>query len=151
MRLPARAARQLPDQSTTLRVESSSTDDPRLRGALPNSDIMGGLRWHFCQEAIPPTAPLQVAAPLALRRLNSPTTHLWNPGIDHDMEQILMAARTALTGRVKHGKMLPPERTRPRVMFFSRRSPSTKPRMSGAIGNLSPRRMKPKKPKNSIT
>src|SRR6266700_4068956 len=35
MRLPARAARQLPDQSTTLRVESSSTDDPRLRGALP--------------------------------------------------------------------------------------------------------------------
>jgi hypothetical protein len=33
--LAARAARQLPDQSTTLRVESSSTDDPRLRGALP--------------------------------------------------------------------------------------------------------------------
>src|SRR6202043_3048669 len=33
--LPARAARQLPDQSTTLRVESSSTDDSRLRGALP--------------------------------------------------------------------------------------------------------------------
>jgi hypothetical protein len=29
------AARQLPDQSTTTRVESSSTDDPRLRGALP--------------------------------------------------------------------------------------------------------------------
>ncbi len=71
---------------------------------------MGGLRWHFCQEAIPPTAPLQVAAPLALRRLNSPTTHLWNPGIDHDMEKIVMAARTALTGRVKNGKMLPPER-----------------------------------------
>ena len=35
MRLPARAARQLPDQSTTLRVDSSSTDDSRLRGALP--------------------------------------------------------------------------------------------------------------------
>ena len=34
MRLPARAARQLPDQSTTLRVDSSSTDDSRLRGAL---------------------------------------------------------------------------------------------------------------------
>jgi hypothetical protein len=33
--LPARAARQLPDQSTTLRVESSSTGNPRLRGALP--------------------------------------------------------------------------------------------------------------------
>src|SRR3954471_12855705 len=39
LQLPARAARQLPDQSTTLRVESSSTDDPRLRGALPTSDI----------------------------------------------------------------------------------------------------------------
>src|ERR1700737_4092387 len=35
MRLPAQAARQLPDQSTTLRVDSSSTDDSRLRGALP--------------------------------------------------------------------------------------------------------------------
>src|SRR5215208_5153118 len=38
-RLPGRAARQLPDQSTTLRVESSSTGDPRLRGALPTADI----------------------------------------------------------------------------------------------------------------
>jgi hypothetical protein len=38
-RLPSRAARQLPDQSTTLRVESSSTGDSRLRGALPRGDI----------------------------------------------------------------------------------------------------------------
>src|SRR5208337_5119305 len=38
MRLPAQAARQLPDQSTTLRVDSSSTDDSRLRGALPIPD-----------------------------------------------------------------------------------------------------------------
>ena len=38
MRLPAQAARQLPDQSTTLRVDSSSTDDSRLRGALPGPD-----------------------------------------------------------------------------------------------------------------
>jgi hypothetical protein len=38
LRLPARAARQLPDQSTTLRVDSSSTDDSRLRGALPLPD-----------------------------------------------------------------------------------------------------------------
>src|SRR3984893_16073147 len=38
-RLPGRAARQLPDQSTTLWVESSSTDDSRLRGALPTRDI----------------------------------------------------------------------------------------------------------------
>src|SRR5262249_61656793 len=38
VQLPARAARQLPDQSTTLRVESSSTADARLRGALPFAD-----------------------------------------------------------------------------------------------------------------
>jgi hypothetical protein len=38
-RLPNRTARQLPDQSTTLWVESSSTSDPRLRGALPTCDI----------------------------------------------------------------------------------------------------------------
>jgi hypothetical protein len=37
LRLPARAARQLPDQSTTLWVESSSTCDSRLRGALPGA------------------------------------------------------------------------------------------------------------------
>src|SRR6267142_721281 len=38
-RLPGRAARQLPDQATTLWVESSSTSDPRLRGALPLPDM----------------------------------------------------------------------------------------------------------------
>src|SRR6266478_2486901 len=38
VQLPAQAARQLPDQSTTLRVESSSTSDARLRGALPTPD-----------------------------------------------------------------------------------------------------------------
>jgi hypothetical protein len=37
-RLPGRAAPQLPDQSTTLWVESSSTDDSRLRGARPAAD-----------------------------------------------------------------------------------------------------------------
>src|SRR6202165_2632680 len=39
-RLHGRAARQLPDQSTTLWVESSSTSDSRLRGALPTGDIV---------------------------------------------------------------------------------------------------------------
>src|SRR5262245_18245408 len=37
-RLPDQAARQLPDLSTTIRVEPSSTDDSRLRGALPVTD-----------------------------------------------------------------------------------------------------------------
>ena len=37
--LPNQAARQLPDQSTTIRVEPSSTDDSRLRGALCNAAI----------------------------------------------------------------------------------------------------------------
>src|SRR5262249_15364799 len=36
---PAKTARQLPDQSTNLPLESSSTDDSRLRGALPGADI----------------------------------------------------------------------------------------------------------------
>jgi transposase-like protein len=31
--------RMLPDQSTTIRVEPSSTDDSRRRGALPGTDI----------------------------------------------------------------------------------------------------------------
>src|SRR5262249_6692105 len=39
MQLPAQAARQLPDQSTTLRMESSSTDDSHPRGALPLPDL----------------------------------------------------------------------------------------------------------------
>src|SRR5262245_5831058 len=49
-RLPGRAARQLPDQSTTLWVESLSTVDSRLRGALPRrestaaSTIVSGLQ-----------------------------------------------------------------------------------------------------------
>src|SRR6478609_748096 len=38
-RLPDRTARQLPDQSTTLWVESSSTDDSRLRGARSNASV----------------------------------------------------------------------------------------------------------------
>src|SRR5580693_2694765 len=37
-RLPGRTARQLPDQSPTLWVESSSTGDSRLRGAQPLRD-----------------------------------------------------------------------------------------------------------------
>jgi hypothetical protein len=45
MRLPAQAARQLPDRSTTLRVDSSSTDDSRLRGALPKFALHLPVQW----------------------------------------------------------------------------------------------------------
>src|SRR4029450_8220757 len=38
-RSPGQAARQLPDHSTTLWVDPSSTGDPRLRGALPIADL----------------------------------------------------------------------------------------------------------------
>src|SRR5215217_5043284 len=41
--LPGQAARQLPDQSTTLWVEPSSTGDPRRRGARRVEDGRGGL------------------------------------------------------------------------------------------------------------
>src|ERR1700758_4973695 len=37
--LPSETARQLPDLSTIIRVEPSSTDDSRLQGALPLPDI----------------------------------------------------------------------------------------------------------------
>ena len=40
--LPSQAARQLPDLSTIIRVEPSSTDDSRLQGALPIADQ----QWH---------------------------------------------------------------------------------------------------------
>src|SRR5262245_25915297 len=53
-RLPARAARQLPDQSTTLRVESSSTSDARLRGALPKADVR-----LFCVRNLPNSREVQ--------------------------------------------------------------------------------------------
>ena len=41
-RSPGRAARLLPDQSTTLWMDSSSTGDSRLRGALPIPDFAEG-------------------------------------------------------------------------------------------------------------
>jgi len=43
--LPDQAARQLPDLSTIIRAEPSSTDDSRLRGALPDSDH----RWAIAR------------------------------------------------------------------------------------------------------
>ena len=45
-RLPGQAACQLPDKSTTLRVGFSSTDDSRLRGALPIGDFHRAIRSH---------------------------------------------------------------------------------------------------------
>ncbi len=58
-RLPDQAARQLPDLSTTIRVEPSSTGDPRLRGALPTRDIGGGLTdtamWHIAMPVEEPS------------------------------------------------------------------------------------------------
>jgi hypothetical protein len=47
MQLPAQAARQLPDQSTSFRVDSSSTDDSRLRGALPKADSRSAKKSHL--------------------------------------------------------------------------------------------------------
>jgi hypothetical protein len=61
-RLPSRAARQLPDQSTILRVESSSTDDSRLRGARRVEDGRGNLGHsatpRFPSPLIEPDVPI---------------------------------------------------------------------------------------------
>ena len=60
--LPDQAARQLPDPSTTIRVRSSLTDDSRLRGALPFSEL-----------------PIQTgASPLRHRRQPLPRPHQVN-------------------------------------------------------------------------
>ena len=48
--LPGQAARQLPDQSTTLWVESSSTDDSRLRGARPYPDLRTAAKHRLRNE-----------------------------------------------------------------------------------------------------
>ena len=56
-RLPGRTARQLPDQSTTLWVESSSTSDPRLRGALPLTDLCTAARQLVLVDASGLIAP----------------------------------------------------------------------------------------------
>ena len=50
--LPSETARQLPDLSTIIRVEPSSTDDSRLQGALPIADIWGS----FLSTAVEPLA-----------------------------------------------------------------------------------------------
>jgi hypothetical protein len=86
--LPSQAARQLPDQSTTLRVESSSTDDSRLRGALPIADIARCSKGWVTPAPPPPNnsvdgfaLPARVAAPqyrlLVLPRRRLPTRGRW--------------------------------------------------------------------------
>jgi hypothetical protein len=62
---PTRAARQLPDQLTTLRVDSSSTDDSRLRGALPKPDSCIGARRSTIRS---PRRPARAALPAAQAR-----------------------------------------------------------------------------------
>ena len=64
---------------------------------------------------------------------------------------IVIAASTPLIGRVKNGAMLPSDSTRARVRLLSSSSPSTRPRIIGAMGNFSSRSTKPIRPKNSIT
>src|SRR4029077_12911860 len=59
-RLPGRAARQLPDQSTILWVASASTGDSPLRGALPRADVHWTRptppQWTLSRHSVRPTA-----------------------------------------------------------------------------------------------
>jgi hypothetical protein len=55
--LPGPVARQLPDQSTTLRVDPSSTSDSRLRGAQPTTDVS---RYRPSSKTITAVAPMYV-------------------------------------------------------------------------------------------
>jgi hypothetical protein len=62
--LPGRAARQLPDLSTIIRVEPSSTDGSRLRGALPIPDSCGAANCVHGLQDNPRSAD-----PMAMRAL----------------------------------------------------------------------------------
>src|SRR5260370_29439757 len=83
-RLPGRTARQLPDQSTTLWVESSSTSDPRLRGALPTGDIpfrtprptRRGV--SFPQSLVSGVPPATLALRFLTLAVTAPTHHHWS-------------------------------------------------------------------------
>src|SRR4051794_22547901 len=55
--LPDQTARQLPEQSTTLRVEPSSTGDTRRRGALGNPGSYPSQSQHLRQAAFVPHSP----------------------------------------------------------------------------------------------
>src|SRR6267154_1762760 len=83
-RLPGRAARQLPDQSTTLWVESSSTGDPRLRGALPTWDICSATRLLLHPHGRAITQPHTQIAPIETRR-----TYLLVPSSKFDGFQVV--------------------------------------------------------------
>src|SRR3954467_13330542 len=92
--LPGQAARQLPDQSTTLWMEPSPTGDTRRRGARRVEDGRGslGLVWQrpealeaFKKTSRPPSADAHaiVARLRSLRetrrRVPVPTTRAWMP------------------------------------------------------------------------
>ena len=61
-RLPDQAARQLPKQSTTLRVKSSSTGGSRLRGTLNKAGSPGSCIKQSCR-TIPASPPAWVVVP----------------------------------------------------------------------------------------
>jgi hypothetical protein len=94
-RLPGRAARQLPDQSTTLRVESSSTGDPRLRGALPQSDTIGPVPWSLAARGLMPVrtaGAVHMTAGYNALRESGPGQ---NPAFDNAMAQVGYSRRLA--------------------------------------------------------
>jgi hypothetical protein len=78
VRLPVRAARQLPDQSTTLWAEPSSTSDTRLRGAPKRSqfhrEAQGGLHIGPCQRSAE-NEGLRITEPCLERRPMYNTSH----------------------------------------------------------------------------
>ena len=64
--LPSQAARQLPDLSTIIRVESSSTDGSRLRGARPQDAVSSRDNSHRKAVAAPPFAHANMLKPKPL-------------------------------------------------------------------------------------
>ena len=73
-RLPSQAARQLPDLSTILRVESSSTGVSRLRGALPDSEVSSIYIQHAPVHDGPPSVVLLSGDGRRALRFNLPAS-----------------------------------------------------------------------------
>ena len=84
--LPDQAARQLPDLSTIIRVEPSSTVDSRLRGALPIADVA---RTGLARGPVP-------RREFALCQSRAPTTSQFGP----DWYVTTASSATAPTRRV---------------------------------------------------
>lgn len=116
-RLPSPTARQLPDQSTIFWVEPSSTDTPRLRGALPmplapeSSTGHGFPDQHFHRERWAGDKLLDGAG-----RDSADAARLLDSGVDTRVAQILLGHATIGTTAI-YAHLTEPTHTSPKAIL----------------------------------